>query len=131
MSMQDPISDMLTRIRNAQVVGEREVVFPTSTVKEAILKVLQEEGYIEGFQSKAADGKKDVTVALKYYQGKPVIEKINRVSRPGLRIYRRCDQLPTVLAGMGIAIISTPKGVMTEKSARAQSLGGEVMCTVE
>jgi small subunit ribosomal protein S8 len=129
--MQDPISDMLTRIRNAQAVGEAELSLPTSKLKESILKVLKDEGYIDGFESELTDGKNNVKVALKYYQGRPVIEKIKRVSRPGLRIYRRSDQLPTVLAGMGIAIVSTPKGVMTEKTARANKLGGEVLCTVE
>jgi small subunit ribosomal protein S8 len=131
MSMQDPIADMLTRIRNAQAVGEREIQFPSSSVKLAILNVLKEEGYIEAYQALTADGKNNVKVSLKYYQGKAVIDKIKRVSRPGLRIYKRCDQLPTVLAGMGIAIISTPQGVMTEKSARTKKVGGEVLCTVE
>lgn len=129
--MQDPIADMLTRIRNAQAVGEREIRLPSSSVKQAVLKVLKDEGYIEGFEPVADSGKKDIKVFLKYYMGKPVIDKISRVSRPGLRIYRRSDQLPTVLSGMGIAIISTPKGLMTAKQARANNLGGEVMCTVE
>jgi small subunit ribosomal protein S8 len=131
MSMQDPVADMLTRIRNAQMIGGVSVEMPCSQLKLAILDVLKTEGYIEDVQTLAADGKKDIQVTLKYYQGKPVIEKIKRVSRPGLRIYRRTTELPTVLAGMGIAIVSTSKGVMTERSARAQNLGGEVLCTVE
>jgi small subunit ribosomal protein S8 len=131
MSMQDPIADMLTRIRNAQTNGSLSVEMPCSQLKLAVLEVLKSEGYIEDFQTLAADGKKDIQVTLKYYQGNPVIEKIKRVSRPGLRIYRRTTELPTVLAGMGIAIVSTSKGVMTERSARAQNLGGEVLCTVE
>ena len=131
MSMQDPIADMLTRIRNAQAVGDLNVGFPSSNLKKAILDVLKTEGYIEDFEEISSEGKKDIKVALKYYQDRPVIEKIKRVSKPGLRIYRRSTKLPTVLAGMGIAIVSTPKGVMTERSARAQNLGGEVLCTVE
>ena len=129
--MQDPIADMLTRIRNAQAVGERQITMPSSSLKLAILKVLKEEGYIENFEALTVDGKHNLSVSLKYHQGKPVIEKINRVSKAGLRIYKRCDALPTVRAGMGIAIISTPKGVMTERAARTQNLGGEVLCTVE
>lgn len=131
MSMQDPIADMLTRIRNAQAVGDAQVKMACSRLKMSILDILKSEGYIENYETIASDGKKDLTVTLKYYQGRPVIEKIKRISRPGLRIYRRMHALPTVLAGMGIAIISTPKGVMTERSARAQKLGGEVLCTVE
>lgn len=131
MSMHDPIADMLTRIRNAQAVGEQNVKMPTSKLKVAILNVLKEEGYIEGYEVSANPGKKDVVVDLKYHQGQPVIEKIKRISKVGLRIYKRSNALPVVQAGMGIAIISTPKGVMTERSARAQKLGGEVLCTVE
>jgi small subunit ribosomal protein S8 len=132
MSMQDPIADMLTRIRNAQAVGEKQVSMPSSRLKISILKVLQDEGYIEGYETKSLDNNKtNLIVSLKYFQGMPVIEKIKRVSRLGLRIYRGSDALPTVRAGMGIAIISTPKGVMTERAARAQNLGGEVLCTVE
>src|SRR5690242_10314099 len=104
MSMQDPIADMLTRIRNAQAVGEQEIKLPSSSLKNSILKVLKDEGYIEGYETIITDGKNDIKIQLKYYSGAPVIEKIKRVSRPGLRIYRRSDQLPTVLAGMGIAI---------------------------
>lgn len=131
MSMQDPIADMLTRIRNAQAVGSLSLELPSSNVKQAVLNVLKSEGYIEDFEVVTAEGKTDLKVTLKYYQGTPVIEKIKRVSRPGLRVYKRTDELPTVLAGMGIAIVSTSKGVMTERSARAQNLGGEVLCTVE
>lgn len=131
MSMQDPIADMLTRIRNAQAVGEKQVIMPGSTLKMSILKVLKEEGYIENFEKIESDGKSDIKVFLKYYQGRPVIEKIKRVSRTSLRVYRGSDQLPVVRAGMGIAIVSTPNGVMTERAARAQNVGGEVLCTVE
>lgn len=131
MSMHDPIADMLTRIRNAQNVGDQHVLMPSSKLKLSILKVLQEEGYINGFETDKTDGKDNINVLLKYYQGKPVIEKIQRISRAGLRIYRRRKTLPVVRAGMGIAIVSTSKGVMTERSARAQNLGGEILCTVE
>lgn len=131
MSMHDPIADMLTRIRNAQTVGEQQVKMPSSKVKIAILKVLKEEGYIHDFETVTAGTKKDLNVTLKYHQGRPVIETIKRVSRTGLRIYRRSTDLPVVRGGLGIAIVSTPKGVMTERSARAQKLGGEVLCTVE
>lgn len=131
MSMQDPVADLLTRIRNAQFVGERCVVSPSSMFKVAILNVLQEEGYIEGFEVIKTGKKATLNIFLKYYQGRPVIEKIARVSRAGLRIYKKSTNLPTVRAGMGIAIISTPKGVMTERAARTQKLGGEVLCTVE
>ncbi len=131
MSMQDPIADMLTRIRNAQAVGGKEITLPNSHVKMAILNVLKTEGYIEDFETLSADGKKDLRVTLKYYQDRPVINKIQRVSRPGLRIYKDSTKLPTVLAGMGIAIVSTSKGVMTERAARAQRVGGEILCIVE
>jgi small subunit ribosomal protein S8 len=131
MSMQDPIADMLTRIRNAQAVGEKQIQMPASRFKLAILNVLKEEGYINDFETEETAGKRNIRVNLKYYQDRPVIEKITRVSKPGLRIYRGSDELPTVRAGMGIAIISTPKGVMTERNARLQKLGGEVVCLVE
>lgn len=131
MSMQDPIADMLTRIRNAQMVGEKQITLPASKLKVSILKVLQEEGYITSWETHKTDGKTNLSVTLKYYQGRPVIEKIKRISRNGLRIYRGADKLPIVRAGMGIAIVSTSKGVMTERSARMQKLGGEVLCTVE
>lgn len=130
--MQDPIADMLTRIRNAQSANEKQVMIPASKFKLAILSILKDEGYIESFEPVSIDGtKSNIQVTLKYYQGRPVIAKLQRVSRAGLRRYSRNDKLPTVRAGMGIAIISTSQGVMTEKSARAQKLGGEVVCIVE
>lgn len=131
MSMHDPVADMLTRIRNAQMMGIQEIGLPFSTMKSEILKVLKEEGFIEDFSVTAENNKKDLHVILKYFQGRPVIEKIKRISKPALRIYRGCDDLPTVRGGLGIAIVSTPKGVMTDKTARAQNVGGEVLCTVE
>lgn len=131
MSMQDPVSDLLTRIRNAQTMGIREVKLPHSNIKTEILRVLKEEGFIESYESIADGAKKDISIKLKYYQGRPVIERINRVSKPTLRIYKPCRELPQVRGGLGIAIISTPKGVMTDKSARSQNVGGEVLCTVE
>jgi small subunit ribosomal protein S8 len=129
--MQDPVSDLLTRIRNAQTMGIREVKLPHSNIKTEILRVLKEEGFIESYESIADGAKKDISIKLKYYQGRPVIERINRVSKPTLRIYKPCRELPQVRGGLGIAIISTPKGVMTDKSARSQNVGGEVLCTVE
>ena len=132
MSMQDPIADMLTCIRNAQAVKEVSVSIPSSSIKLAILDVLKEEGYVDGYELLAGEKSKNrVKVLLKYYQGKGVIGKIARVSKPGLRIYRRSSCLPKVLSGLGIAIISTPMGVMTEKMARAKKVGGEVLCVVE
>lgn len=130
MSMHDPIADMLTRIRNAQSAQKETVAMPSSTKKEAIAKVLKDEGYISGFEVTAEGAKKTLSVTLKYYQGKAVIETLDRVSRPSLRIYRSKDQLPSVLGGLGIAIISTSKGLMTDRKARAMSLGGEVICFV-
>lgn len=131
MSMQDPVSDMLTCIRNAQSMGIKQIRIPHSNFKSHILSVLKDEGFIESFEVVASDNKKNIQVALKYYQGRPVIEKIKRVSKPALRVYRGCDQLPVVRGGLGIAIVSTPKGVMSDKSARSQQVGGEVLCTVE
>lgn len=131
MSMSDPIADMLTRIRNGQHVGMESVTMPSSRRKEAIAKVLQEEGYIAGFDLKEMPGNKSaLTVELKYFEGKPVIEKIQRVSRPGLRIYQPKDGLPTILGGLGVAIISTSKGLMSDRAARGQGIGGEVICVV-
>ncbi len=127
----DPIADMLTRIRNAQAVGHKEIKFPASKLKAAILTVLKQEGYIEHFELLIENGKNYIKAALKYFQDSPVIEKIDRVSRPGLRIYKRSDAMPTVRAGMGIAIVSTPKGVMTAQTAQAQRVGGEILCVVE
>ena len=131
MSMQDPVADMLTCIRNAQAVGAKQIRMPHSQLKKAILSVLKKEGYVEDFSVVTDDAKKNIEVSLKYYQGRPVIEKIKRISRPGLRVYKRCDELPLVRGGMGIAIISTSKGVMADKEARHQRMGGEVVCTVE
>lgn len=130
MSMHDPIADMLTRIRNAQTAQKESVAMPSSTKKEAIAKVLKDEGYISGFEVTTEGVKKTLVITLKYYQGKAVIETLDRVSRPSLRIYRSKDTLPSVLGGLGIAIISTSKGLMTDRKARAMSLGGEVICFV-
>ena len=129
MSLQDPISDMLTRVRNAQKATKVNVVMPSSSQKVNIAVVLKNEGYITDF--KVSDGaKKELTIDLKYYQGKPVIESIKRISRPGLRIFRSKDELPSINAGLGIAIISTSSGLMTEKQAKAAGHGGEVICSV-
>ena len=128
--MQDPISDMLTRIRNGQHRAKREVAMPASTKKVAIAEVLKNEGFITDFRVEGESTGRQLTVELKYFQGKPVIERLQRVSRPGLRIYRPKDKLPTVIGGLGIAIISTSKGLMTDREARAQGIGGEVLCSV-
>ncbi len=130
MSMSDPIADMLTRIRNGQLVDKAEVVMPSSKLKVAIVKVLKEEGYIEDFSVAAENGKPELHVQLKYYAGRPVIERLERVSRPGLRIYKSHGAIPQVMNGLGIAIVSTPKGVMTDRAARAAGIGGEVLCYV-
>lgn len=130
MSMTDPISDLLTRVRNGQRAGKTEVKVPASKLKTEILRVLKEEGYIADFARSEEDGKPTLTVQLKYYQGAPVIERIQRVSRPGLRIYKGKDELPKVLGGLGVAIVSTSKGVMSDRAARAQGQGGEVLCVV-
>jgi small subunit ribosomal protein S8 len=130
MSMTDPISDMLTRIRNAQSIGKTNVMVPSSKVKVAIAQVLKEEGYIESFAVQTKDGKADMAIELKYYAGQPVIDRIERVSRPGLRIYRGVTEIPKVMNGLGIAIMSTSKGVMTDRKARASGIGGEVLCLV-
>jgi small subunit ribosomal protein S8 len=131
MSMTDPIADMLTRIRNGQKVAHESVSMPSSTLKESIAAVLQEEGYTGEFEVADNPGnKKTLTIKLKYFDGKPVIETIQKVSKPGLRIYRGKGDLPTVMGGLGIAIVSTSKGVMTERKARANGFGGEVICTV-
>ncbi len=130
MSMSDPIADMLTRIRNAQLSEKNVVAMPASKLKQAIVQVLKDEGYIENFAVREADGKPVLEISLKYYAGRPVIEKIERVSRPGLRIYKPNDSLPNVMNGLGVAIISTSKGVMTERKARAGGIGGEVLCIV-
>ena len=130
MSMSDPIADMLTRIRNAQMVEKSVVSMPASKLKTAIAQVLKDEGYIDGFQVKTENGKSQLEIALKYYAGRPVIERIERVSKPGLRIYRGRDALPQVMNGLGVAIVTTPKGVMTDRKARAVGVGGEVLCYV-
>jgi small subunit ribosomal protein S8 len=128
--MSDPIADMLTRIRNAQRVEKTEVAMPASKLKAAIAQVLTDEGYIEGFRVDANDGKPQLRIGLKYYAGRPVIERLERVSRPGLRIYRGRDEIPQVMNGLGVAIVSTSRGVMTDRRARSQGVGGEVLCYV-
>jgi small subunit ribosomal protein S8 len=130
MSMTDPIADLLTRIRNGQTARKTQVKVASSKLKTAILKVLKDEGYIAEFSLGQDDGKPFLTIDLKYYEGRPVIDRIERVSRPGLRIYRGKDQIPRVLGGMGTVIVSTPKGVMTDKAAQAIGQGGEVLCIV-
>lgn len=130
MSMTDPIADMLTRIRNAQMVEKASVSMPASKIKAAIAKVLKDEGYIEDFALRQNEGKSELDIALKYYAGRPVIERIERISKPGLRVYRGKDDLPRVMNGLGVAIVSTPKGVMTDRKARASNVGGEVLCVV-
>jgi len=128
--MSDPIADLLTRIRNAQMVAKATVLVPSSKVKVAIAQVLKDEGYIDGFKVSIADGKSELEITLKYYAGRPVIERIERVSRPGLRVYRGSDAIPQVQNGMGVAIVTTPQGVMTDRKARATGVGGEVLCYV-
>lgn len=131
MSMSDPISDMLTRIRNAQMAEKNTVAMPSSKLKVAIAEVLKAEGYVDGFNVvKGEGGKATLEIGLKYYSGRPVIEKIQRVSRPGLRIYKGSNDIPKVMNGLGIAIVSTSKGLMTDRKARANGIGGEVLCMV-
>ena len=130
MSMSDPIADMLTRIRNAQGVEKAVVKMPSSKLKVAIAQVLKDEGYIDGFSVKTDEGKAQLEIALKYYAGKPVIERIERVSRPGLRVYKGHGAIPPVMNGLGVAIVTTPQGVMTDRKARATGIGGEVLCYV-
>ena len=130
MSMSDPIADMLTRIRNAQMVEKARVAMPASKLKAAIAQVLKDEGYIDGFAVKTTDGKSELQIGLKYYAGRPVIERIERVSRPGLRIYKGRHDIPQVQNGLGVAIVTTPPGVMTDRKARASGIGGEVLCYV-
>jgi len=131
MSMSDPISDMLTRIRNAQLAEKTMVSMPSSKLKVAIAEVLKDEGYVDGFSVVKGDGgKATLEIGLKYYSGRPVIEKIQRVSRPGLRIYKGSNDIPRVMNGLGIAIVSTSKGLMTDRKARANGIGGEVLCVV-
>jgi small subunit ribosomal protein S8 len=130
MSMQDPIADMLTRLRNAQMAGKPSVDMPGSKLKLAVAKVLKDEGYIEEFAGTELEGKPRLSIDIKYYQGKPVIAEIDRISRPSLRRYVGKDELPSVRNGLGVAIVSTSQGVMTERAARAAGVGGEVLCTV-
>ena len=130
MSMSDPIADMLTRIRNAQATEKVSVSMPSSKVKVSIAKVLKDEGYIDNFAVRENDGKPQLDIALKYYAGKPVIELLERVSRPGLRIYKGFEEIPQVMNGLGVAIVSTSKGVMTDRKARQTGVGGEVLCYV-
>lgn len=130
MSMTDPIADMLTRIRNGQTSAKKSITLPSSKLKAAIANVLKEEGYISDYSIETTGNRAQMTIALKYYNGMPVIEKVKRVSRPGLRIYKSKDELPKVLGGLGITIVSTSKGVMTDRAARAIGHGGEVICTV-
>ena len=130
MSMSDPIADLLTRIRNAQMVAKTTVLVPSSKVKVAIAQVLKDEGYIDGFKVSNEGGKSELQITLKYYAGRPVIERIERVSRPGLRVYKGRDDIPQVQNGMGVAIVTTPQGVMTDRKARATGIGGEVLCYV-
>jgi small subunit ribosomal protein S8 len=130
MSMTDPIADFLTRIRNGQRAGKPEVAVPSSRVKLALAKVLKDEGYIDDFSAASEGSKSTLTVRLKYYQGRPVIDRLERVSRPGLRVYKGKDELPKILGGMGVAIISTSNGLMSDREARAGGHGGEVLCIV-
>ncbi|MDM4766790.1 30S ribosomal protein S8 [Pelomonas sp. SE-A7] len=130
MSMSDPIADMLTRIRNAQSVEKSSVVMPSSKLKVAIAKVLKDEGYIDGFDVRGDAARPELEIALKYYAGRPVIERIERVSRPGLRIYKGRHDIPQVMNGLGVAIVTTPQGVMTDRKARQAGIGGEVLCYV-
>ena len=130
MSMSDPVSDMLTRIRNAQMVGHTEVIMPASRLKASIAQVLKDEGYIEDFALRDNAAKKELHIGLKYYTGRPVIERLERVSKPGLRVYRGRDNIPSIMNGLGVAILSTSRGVMTDRKARADGVGGEILCIV-
>jgi small subunit ribosomal protein S8 len=130
MSMSDPIADMLTRIRNAQMVEKVSVSMPSSKLKVAIATVLRDEGYIESFEVKGEKAKPELEIALRYYAGRPVIERIERVSRPGLRVYKASNEIPQVMNGLGVTIVSTSRGVMTDRKARSEGVGGEVLCYV-
>jgi small subunit ribosomal protein S8 len=130
MSMSDPIADMLVRIRNAQMVGHTEVAMPASKLKSAIAQVLKDEGYIEDFALREEGAKRQLRIGLKYYAGRPVIERLERVSKPGLRVYRGRDDIPRIMNGLGVAILSTSRGVMTDRKARADGVGGEILCIV-
>ena len=130
MSMTDPIADFLTRIRNGQLARKKQVTAPSSKIKESIAAVLKDEGYIADFGVTTDAGRKTLTVTLKYFEGKPVIERLERISRPALRVYKGKDSLPKVLGGLGVAIVSTPNGVTSDRKARAAGVGGEVICIV-
>ncbi|NLJ50915.1 MAG: 30S ribosomal protein S8 [Alcaligenaceae bacterium] len=130
MSMSDPIADMLTRIRNAQMVEKVSVSMPSSKLKVAIATVLRDEGYIDSFEVKGEKAKPELEIALRYYAGRPVIERIERVSRPGLRVYKASNDIPQVMNGLGVSIVSTSRGVMTDRKARSEGVGGEVLCYV-
>jgi len=130
MPMTDPIADMLTRIRNAQSSEKKSVAMPASKLKSAIAQVLKDEGYIEDFAVREGEGKPQLEIGLKYYAGRPVIERLERVSKPGLRVYKGRDDIPRVMNGLGVAILSTSRGVMTDRKARADGVGGEVLCIV-
>jgi small subunit ribosomal protein S8 len=130
MSMSDPIADMLVRIRNAQMVGHTDVSMPASKLKASIAQVLKQEGYIEDFALRENGTKTELRIGLKYYAGRPVIERLERVSKPGLRVYKGRDDIPRVMNGLGVAILSTSRGVMTDRKARADGVGGEVLCIV-
>lgn len=128
--MTDPIADLLTRIRNAHHAEKVSLTLPSSKIKQAIAKVLKDEGYIEGFETGDVEGKQQLTITLKYFEGEPVIENIARVSKPGLRVYKSASELPQINGGLGIAIVSTNKGIMTDRAARSAGVGGEVLCSV-
>lgn len=130
MSMQDPIADLLTRVRNGQMANKQIIELPSSKLKLSIAKVLVEEGYIGDAQVSEEEGKRKLSITLKYYEGKPVIEEIKRVSRPGLRVYKGCTEIPKVKDGLGVALVSTCKGIVTDRTAREQGIGGELICTV-
>lgn len=130
MSMSDPVADMLTRIRNAQMVDKKEVNIPASSLKSAIASVMQQEGYIESFSVNGEAAAKTLTIKLKYYDDKPVIDSLQRISKPSLRVYVKSTEMPSVMNGLGIVIVSTPKGVMTGQNAAAENVGGEVLCSV-
>jgi small subunit ribosomal protein S8 len=128
--MSDPIADMLTRIRNGQLAGHATVAMPSSKLKASVAKLLADEGYISAYEVNTVDGKSTLSVELKYHQGKPVIELLKRVSRPGLRVYKNKDELPKVIGGLGVAVVSTSKGIMSDREARKQGVGGEIICYV-
>lgn len=130
MSMTDPIADMLTRIRNGQAAAKTQVSMPASKLKIAVARVLKDEGYVTDYTVSNKEGKSELTIALKYFQGKPVIETIQRISRPGLRVYKGKDELPRVLGGLGVAIVSTSQGVMSDRAARVAGHGGEILCVI-